>query len=117
MLRLVGMALVAGGSALGAPTLLELRNATYAGLEDLAVPVTLEERRWEGEPFEPGAASRPSVVLAPGFRLTGDLDGDGAEEAVVVLAQSSGGSGTWPPPPWVTAWESARPASRAGCCS
>jgi heat shock protein HslJ len=118
VLRPVGIALLAGGSALslaacqpraetpkaapqalsaplGAPTLVELRNATYAGLEDLAGPVTLEEGRWEGEPFAPGAASRPSVVLAPGFRLTGDLDGDGAEEAVVVLAQSSGGSGTF----------------------
>jgi heat shock protein HslJ len=35
------------------------------------------------------------VSLAPGFRVTGDLDGDGADEAVVVLAQSSGGSGTF----------------------
>jgi heat shock protein HslJ len=95
MLRLVGIALLAGGSALGAPTLVELRNATYTGLQDLAGPVTLKGGRWEGEPFEPGAASRPSVVLAPGFRLTGDLDGDGAEEAVVILAQSSGGSGTF----------------------
>jgi heat shock protein HslJ len=80
---------------LGAPTLEELKNATYAGLQDLAGPVTLKDSRWEGEPFEPGAAARPSVVLAPGFRLTGDLDGDGAEEAVVVLAHSSGGSGTF----------------------
>jgi len=80
---------------LGAPTLEELKNATYAGLEDLAGPVSLKDGRWEGEPFEPGAASGPSVVLAPGFRLTGDLDGDGTEEAVVVLAQSSGGSGTF----------------------
>jgi heat shock protein HslJ len=101
MLRLVGITLLAGGSALslsaplGAPTLEELKYATYTGLQDLARPVTLEDGRWEGEPFEPGAASRPSVVLAPGFRLTGDLDGDGAEEAVVVLAHSSGGSGTF----------------------
>ena len=82
-------------AALGAPTLEELKSATYAGLQDLAGPVTLKGGRWEGEPVEPGAASRPSVVLAPSFRLAGDLDGDGVEEAVVVLAQSSGGSGTF----------------------
>ena len=80
---------------LGAPTLEDLKNATYVGLQDLSGPVTLKGGRWDGEPFEPGAASRPSVVLAPGFRLTGDLDGDGTEEAVVVLAHSSGGSGTF----------------------
>jgi len=86
---------LASSAPLGAPTLEELKNATYAGLPDLAGPVTLEDGRGEGEPFEPGAASRPSVSLTPGFRLTGDLDGDGAEEAVVVLAQGSGGSGTF----------------------
>ena len=78
-----------------APTLEELKNATYSGLADLPGSVTLKDGRWEGEPFAPGAASRPSVTLAPGFRVTGDLDGDGADEAVVVLAQSSGGSGTF----------------------
>jgi heat shock protein HslJ len=79
----------------GAPTLEELKNATYTGLEGLTDPVTITDGRWEGEPYEPGAASRPSVVLAPGFRLAGDLDGDGADEAVVVLAHGSGGSGTF----------------------
>lgn len=82
-------------SPAGAPTLEELRRATYHGLEDLDGPVTLADGGWEGEPFAPGAASRPTVSLAPGFRVTGDLDGDGADEAVVVLAQSSGGSGTF----------------------
>jgi heat shock protein HslJ len=79
----------------GAPEIGEANNATYAGLADIPGPVTLKNGRWEGEPYEPGAAVRPSVSLAPGFRVTGDLDGDGAEEAVVVLAQSSGGSGTF----------------------
>jgi heat shock protein HslJ len=79
----------------GVPGLEELKNATYAGLEDLPGPVTLKDGRWEGEPFEPGGAARPIVSLAPGFRVTGDLDGDGADEAVVVLAQSLGGSGTF----------------------
>jgi META domain len=79
----------------GPPTLTELQNATYRGLKEAGGTFTLKDGRWEGEPYTPGGASRPSVSLAPGFRVTGDLDGDGAEEAVVVLAESSGGSGTF----------------------
>lgn len=53
----------------------------------------LTSGRWEGEPYEKGGASRPVVTFLRDFRLAGDLDGDGGEEAVVLLAQSSGGSG------------------------
>ncbi len=84
-----------GAVPTGAPTLAELKTATYGGLDEPAALVTLEDGRWEGAPFVPGGASRPSVSLAPDFRVTGDLDGEGADEAVVVLAQSSGGSGTF----------------------
>ena len=77
------------------PMLVELRNATYAGFEELASRVTLKDGLWEGEPIQPGGTSRPSVSLGRDFHLLGDLDGDGAEEAVVVLVQSSGGSGTF----------------------
>jgi len=76
-----------------APAADELARATFAGIYD--DPVTLEDGRWEGEPYAPDAASRPSVQLVRDFRLTGDLDGDGSEEAVVLLAMSSGGSGTY----------------------
>jgi heat shock protein HslJ len=79
----------------GPPTLTELQNATYTGLKGPGGTFTLKHGRWEGEPHTPGAAARPSVSLVAGFRVTGDLDGDGAEEAVVVLAESSGGSGTF----------------------
>jgi heat shock protein HslJ len=79
----------------GAPTDQELASATYSGLRDVDGPITLVDAEWQGEPYAPGGASRPRVVLAPGFRVTGDLDGDGQDEAVVVLAQSSGGSGTY----------------------
>ncbi len=77
------------------PSLGELANATYRGLEQPAGPVTLVDGRWEGKPVVPGGASRPVVTLVRDFRLTGDLDGDGADEAVVGLSQSSGGSGTY----------------------
>lgn len=71
-----------------------LRNATYTGILD--VPVTLSAGRFEGEPFEPGGASRPVVTLVPGIIARGDLTGDGSAEAVVVLASNSGGSGVFP---------------------
>jgi hypothetical protein len=66
------------------PVLGALANATYPGIEDH--PVTLHDGIWEGEPYVEGGASRPRVVLVPGFRVVGDLDGDGASEAVVMLA-------------------------------
>lgn len=85
----------AAQQTLGAPSLAELQSATYSGFENLEAPITLTNGVWEGAPYTPGAAARPSVTLAGGFRVTGDLDGDGTEEAVVVLAQNSGGSGTF----------------------
>lgn len=82
-------------AAEGAPTDPEAGNATYAGLLDVDGPIALVDGQWEGEPYAPDGVSRPRVVVAPGFRVIGDLDGDGRDEAVVVLAQSSGGSGTY----------------------
>jgi hypothetical protein len=75
------------------PTVEELKNATYAGLGERLGPVTLANGRWTGAPPALGAASRPSVELADDFRVVGDLDGDGLEEAVAVLTYSSGGTG------------------------
>ena len=70
-----------------------LQQATYTGVLD--GPVTLVDGRYEGAPFVPGAATRPIVKLVPGVIATGDLDGDDIDEAVVVLAHSSGGSGVF----------------------
>jgi len=80
------------GESRSAPSWEEAANATYAGIE--ASPVALSGGLHEGEPFAPGGASRPRVELVPGFWLSGDLDGDGAPEAIVLLDASSGGSGT-----------------------
>lgn len=85
---------VAGCGAKGpAPTWKEAANASYAG--PMGMPITLEDGEWQGEPYAEDGASAPRAGLAPGFVLTGDLDGDGAEESVVLVWTSSGGSGTF----------------------
>ena len=75
------------------PALQELKNAAYTGVEEAGAAFTLADGKWEGQPFAPGAASRPSVTFVRNFRLAGDVDGDGAEEAVVLLAANAGGTG------------------------
>lgn len=74
------------------PSWEELANASYRGI--LEQPVRLTDGRWEGEPYVAGGASRPSLTLIDDFWAPGDLYGDGVHEAVVFLAESSGGSGS-----------------------
>jgi len=77
----------------GPPSFDEVANAMIHGIYD--EPVQLQDGNYEGEPFEPQGASFPRVGLIEEFLLTGDMDGDGVEEAVVMLWESSGGSGTY----------------------
>jgi heat shock protein HslJ len=71
----------------------DLANATYAGI--YPHPVTLTNGRYEGEPFVAGGASRPVVTLIDGLTARGDLNGDGAPDAAVLLVEDSGGSGSF----------------------
>jgi len=71
----------------------ELAAFTYEGVQPR--PVTLESGRWEGAPYAPGGSSRPTVELARPVLASADLNDDGSEEAVVLLVQSSGGSGVF----------------------
>jgi len=77
-----------------APTTAELAGATYTGIEDQG-PITLSGGKWEGQPLIEGGASVPAFRLSERFYLTGDLDQDGADEAVARLTYSSGGTGTF----------------------
>jgi heat shock protein HslJ len=70
-----------------------LRNLEYGGIHEYGV--TLKEGIFEGEPFVPGGAARPRVELLGLPSVLHDLDGDGIEEAAVLLAESSGGSGVF----------------------
>jgi heat shock protein HslJ len=76
-----------------APTIEDLKNARYHGVEEAGAAFELTNGKWEGKPYEPGGASVPSVTFVRDFRLAGDLNGDGAEEAVVLLAAGTGGTG------------------------
>jgi len=71
----------------------QLKNASYDGIYDQ--PVTLVDGYYEGEPFVEGGASRPTVTFGGDLVAYGDLNGDGVEDAAVLLAESSGGSGTF----------------------
>lgn len=73
------------------PAMEELRSLSYTGIHEQAI--TLAEGRWEGEPVEDGAASRPMIGLVEDFYLRADLDGEWPAEAVVILWETSGGSG------------------------
>jgi len=76
-----------------APDIESIGNATFSGIYDQ--PLTMTDGRWEGEPFVPDGASRPTAGLAADLYLSGDIDGDGQDEAVVILWENSGGTGSY----------------------
>jgi hypothetical protein len=67
-----------------------LKNAVYSGIFE--EPVKLTDGQYEGPPFVEGGASRPTLTFTDVYTF-GDLDGDGVEDAAVVLVASTGGSG------------------------
>ena len=77
---------------IGSPVMDELVSLDYSGVRDETI--TLTDGRWEGKPYEDGAASRPVVSLVNDFYLHGDLDGDGHNEAVVILRATDAGTGS-----------------------
>ena len=68
-----------------------LKNATYQGIYD--EPATLTDGFYEGDPFVEGSPMRPTVTYVDA--VWGDLTGDGVDDAVVFLAEASGGSGVF----------------------
>jgi heat shock protein HslJ len=99
-LGVLGLALVSEAvpseptkAATRALTLKELKNASYSGIEGLKGPFKLVDGKWRGRPYKKGSASRPVVTLVGDLRVMGDLDGDGIEDAVVLLNYAPGGTG------------------------
>jgi len=70
-----------------------LKNATYSGIYD--EPITLSGGLYEGEPYAVDDPARPTVEYIDGAELSGDLDGDGVDDAVVFLLERGGGSGAF----------------------
>jgi heat shock protein HslJ len=66
-------------------------NATLSGIYE--EPITLVEGEYEGEPFDPEGASRPTVHLITELMPAGDLDGDGVDEVIALVEENSGGTG------------------------
>lgn len=75
--------------------LTRLQNSTYSGLEGIDGEVVLEAGHWEGPPPLPGSASVPRVDFVGDLVARGDLDGDGRDEAAVLLATNFGGTGVF----------------------
>src|SRR5213592_3967018 len=75
-------------AAAPAPTFEELMNLKYSGLGS-AGAVKLVDGRYENP------RKHRSVTFVRDFRITGDLNGDGRDDALVLLAVSQGGSGTY----------------------
>jgi hypothetical protein len=71
-----------------------LKNAEYHSEWPAKGVAKLTEGEYEEE-IVPGAASKLTIVVYPNMHAFGDLDGDGADDAAVVLATSGGGSGTF----------------------
>jgi len=75
-------------------TLEALKNAEYQSEWPAEGVAQLVDGEYEEE-IVPGAASKIIIVFYPEMYAFGDLDGDGVEDAAVVLATSGGGSGTF----------------------
>lgn len=74
-------------------TIEDAAHATYHNvLED---PFTLVDGEFAGRPFAAGASSRPVVRLATESSILADVNSDGDDEVIAVLAASFGGSGTF----------------------
>ncbi len=79
----------------GQPLTLEaLKNAAYLSEWPADGVAQLVDGEYEEE-IVPGAASKLIIVFYRDMYAFGDLDGDGVEDAAVVLATSGGGSGTF----------------------
>ena len=93
------LSLIACGGQAGAPavsplTVEQLKNAEYHSEWPAEGVAKLTDGEYEEE-IVPGAASKLTIVVYPDMYAFGDLDGDGVDDAAVVLATSAGGSGTF----------------------
>jgi hypothetical protein len=75
-------------------TLEQLANTEYESPTPAEGTIRLTDGEFR-QAAAPGSASEISVALLPDLVALGDLDGDGHNDAAVMLAGDSGGSGTF----------------------
>lgn len=90
---LIPLTSTARAASAGPPSRQALANLSYQGVFDH--PVQLVNGSYQGEPFMPGGASRPRLALLQDLTATTDLNDDRRIDAVVLLAESAGGSATF----------------------
>ena len=91
-LLLAGALLIACGGADGPPTGADLEQATYLTESADAGEATLEDGEFR-EPLAPGSAGE--LIIQLGKWATGDLDGEGGDDAAAITIEQTGGSGTF----------------------
>jgi len=87
---LVLLAAVGSRAPQGPPARADVSRMTFEGLHVRPDGVTLRDGAWEGAPVVAGGASRPRVLLLPGFEGRGDVDADAprTRKASAYLAQA-----------------------------
>ena len=88
----IGLAPSAPAAAASPITAEELGRTTYR-IEGETERLRMRQGRWQGQPAAPGSATAPRAEVHTELVARGDLDGDGADEAVVLLEHDPGGSG------------------------
>ena len=91
MAAITAVCITVPGTIIAAPSVAALANTAYTGIYE--APVQLVNGVYEGKPYVPGGAARPRVELLADLYATGDPDGDGVEDAWVLLNETSGGTG------------------------
>jgi heat shock protein HslJ len=81
----------ASGGVAAPITVDAVAGATIRGAFD--TPITLKDGRYEGPPFVPGGASRPTATLLASLTTLGELDDVPGADAAAVVASNEGGSG------------------------
>lgn len=88
----VGAQAAPGSGALSqihrAPSISQLSSATFTGIYE--EPIRLQDGRYGGKPRSAHEDSEPVLELVTDMYAAGDLDGDGREEAAVLLREKSG---------------------------
>ena len=70
----------------------DIANASVRGIYEQ--PVRLRDGAFLGEPLVADGAARRRVALVDNLQTTADVDGDGHDETIVLLVESSGGTGS-----------------------